>query len=116
MQTIDEHIEFVENNKQCSYFDNEISDIRYKFMQSCSESEYQGMLEHGWRRFGKMHFVPECAACTKCISMRIDVKKYVFSKSEKIANAQVRKGSIHQTLLLHGNYLASTNVAIEVSE
>ena len=83
MQTIDEHIEFVENNKQCSYFDNEISDIRYKFMQSCSESEYQGMLEHGWRRFGKMHFVPECAACTKCISMRIDVKKYVFSKSEK---------------------------------
>ena len=51
MQTIDEHIEFVENNKQCSYFDNEISDIRYKFMQSCSESEYQGMLEHGWRRF-----------------------------------------------------------------
>jgi len=83
MQTIDEHIEFVENNKQCSYFDNEISDIRYKFMQNCSSQEYQTMLEHGWRRFGKMHFVPECETCTKCISMRIDVKNYVFSKSEK---------------------------------
>ena len=83
MKTIDEVIEFVENDKQCSYFEGERSDIRYKFMQDCNETEYQNMLEHGWRRFGKMHFVPECSNCTKCISMRIDVKNYEFSKSEK---------------------------------
>lgn len=83
MQTINEHIEFVENDKQCSYFDNERSDMRYKFMQHCDNEEYQNMLEHGWRRFGRMHFVPECNNCTKCISMRIDVKNYIFSKSEK---------------------------------
>lgn len=83
MQTIDEVIEFVENDKQCSYYEAERSDIRYKFMQDCSEKDYQNMLEHGWRRFGKMHFVPECGNCTKCISMRIDVKNYKFSKSEK---------------------------------
>jgi arginyl-tRNA--protein-N-Asp/Glu arginylyltransferase len=30
-----------------------------------------------------MHFVPECKSCTKCVSMRIDVANYKFSKSEK---------------------------------
>ncbi len=78
-----EEVEFIEENKECSYFENEISDIRYKYMSECSPQEYLNMLEHGWRRFGKMHFVPECKTCTKCISIRIDVKNYKFSKSDK---------------------------------
>lgn len=83
MQLIDDEIEFVENDRECSYFSNEISDIRYRYLKTCSVEEYQNMLEHGWRRFGKMHFVPECKECTKCISIRIDVENYKFSKSEK---------------------------------
>jgi len=83
MQLLEEDIEFVEQNRECSYFDNEISDNRYRYLQICSTSEYQNMLEHGWRRFGKMHFVPECSNCTKCISMRIDALNYKFSRSEK---------------------------------
>lgn len=76
-------IEFLEENRTCSYFDEKISDIRYKYIHSCSSTQYQGMLERGWRRFGKMHFVPECKSCTKCVSIRIDVANYKFSKSEK---------------------------------
>lgn len=83
MHILNKDIEFVEEQRECSYFDNEISDIRYRYMFDCSSSQYQEMLERGWRRFGKMHFVPECKTCTKCISMRIDVKNYKFSKSEK---------------------------------
>jgi len=83
MQLINDEVEFVENNKDCSYFDNEISDIRYRYLKTCSPEDYQNMLEHGWRRFGKMHFVPECNNCTKCISIRIDVANYKFSRSEK---------------------------------
>ena len=83
MQLIDDEIEFVENSRECSYFDNEISDIRYRYIKNCSVDDYQNMLEHGWRRFGRMHFVPECKSCTKCISIRIDVANYKFSKSEK---------------------------------
>lgn len=83
MQLIDDEIEFVENSRECSYFDDEISDIRYRYIKNCSVEDYQNMLEHGWRRFGRMHFVPECKSCTKCISMRIDVANYKFSKSEK---------------------------------
>lgn len=83
MQILNQDIEFVEENRSCSYFDDRISDIRYKYIYSCSTTQYQGMLERGWRRFGRMHFVPECKTCKKCVSMRIDVANYKFSKSEK---------------------------------
>jgi len=83
MNILNRDIEFLEEQRECSYFTNEISDIRYRYMYSCSTEEYQHMLERGWRRFGKMHFVPECKACTKCVSIRIDVANYKFSKSEK---------------------------------
>lgn len=76
-------IEFMEEGRDCSYFDNEISDIRYRYLNNCSAQDFKKMLERGWRRFGKMNFVPECANCTKCISMRIDAQNYKFSKSEK---------------------------------
>lgn len=83
MHILNRDIEFVEEQRDCSYFEEEISDIRYRYMYECTTEQYQAMLERGWRRFGKMHFVPECRACRKCISMRIDAKNYKFSKSEK---------------------------------
>ena len=83
MNILNRDIEFLEEQRECSYFDTEISDIRYRYMYACSTAEYQSMLERGWRRFGKMHFVPECKSCTKCVSIRIDVENYKFSKSEK---------------------------------
>ncbi|OCL81974.1 arginyltransferase [Arcobacter porcinus] len=83
MQILNQDMEFFEENRSCSYFDNEKSDMRYQFLNSCSIENYRDKLIRGWRRFGKIHFVPECKSCTKCVSMRIDVKNYKFSKSEK---------------------------------
>jgi len=83
MNSMNQDLEFFEENRSCSYFENESSDIRYQYLNSCSINNYQQKLERGWRRFGKLHFVPECKNCTKCISMRIDVKNYKFSKSDR---------------------------------
>lgn len=83
MHILERDVEFVEEQRECSYFSDEVSDMRYRYITRCNIDDYQNMLEHGWRRFGKMHFVPECKACNKCISMRIDVQKYKFSRSEK---------------------------------
>ena len=83
MQVVNQDIEFVEEGRRCSYFSDEISDIRYRYINECDIGDYQNMLEHGWRRFGKMHFVPECKNCTKCVSMRIDVNNFKFSRSQK---------------------------------
>ena len=83
MNFINPDLEFFEENRDCSYFEDQKSDMRYRFLNSCSIEEYQKKLERGWRRFGKIHFVPECKSCTKCVSMRIDVKNFQFSKSQK---------------------------------
>lgn len=83
MITFNQDIEFIEEGRECSYFPScEISDIKYRIIHSCQSDEYLDMLQKGWRRFGKMHFVPVCKECTKCISMRVDVENYSFSKSE----------------------------------
>lgn len=95
MRIIQEDLEFLEENRECSYFDDEISDIRYRYLSKCSAQEYQNMLEHGWRRFGQMHFVPECKNCTKCISLRIDVNNYHFSKSDKRILAKNKETSLY---------------------
>jgi arginine-tRNA-protein transferase len=76
-------LEFLEEDKPCSYFDEKLSDIRYKYMDYCSSDEQYKMLERGWRRFGNMHFVPECRGCNDCKTIRIDIKKFKFTKSHK---------------------------------
>jgi len=76
-------LEFLEEDKTCSYFDDKLCDIRYKYMDNCSVLEQLRMLERGWRRFGNMHFIPECKTCDECKTIRIDVAKFKFSKSQK---------------------------------
>ncbi|MEA2019220.1 MAG: arginyltransferase [Campylobacterota bacterium] len=76
-------LEFLEEDKPCSYFDERISDIRYRYMEHCSSQEQTEMLERGWRRFGNMHFVPRCRDCDECKTIRIDVEKFKFTKSQK---------------------------------
>jgi len=83
MLNINADMEFVEDRKQCSYFDNKLSDTRYKIQHDCNANDAYRLLERGWRRFGKMSFVPECVDCNECMSIRIDVKNYKFSKSDK---------------------------------
>ncbi|MEA1914879.1 MAG: arginyltransferase, partial [Campylobacterota bacterium] len=56
---------------------------RYRYLNDSTPEEFHEMLKRGWRRFGKMNFVPECKGCEKCVSIRIDVPAYQFSKSEK---------------------------------
>ncbi|MEA3354560.1 MAG: arginyltransferase [Campylobacterota bacterium] len=76
-------LEFLEEDKPCSYFDDKICDIQYRYMEYCSSQEQYDMLDRGWRRFGNMHFVPVCKECNSCVTMRIDVEKFKFTKSHK---------------------------------
>jgi arginine-tRNA-protein transferase len=75
--------EFLEENKPCSYYEDRLSDIRYKYLDNCDPQTYFKMLERGWRRFGNIHFVPECKNCTECQTIRIDVENFKFTKSHK---------------------------------
>ena len=76
-------VEVLEEDKDCSYYDDKRSDMRYKYINVCSANEQAKMLERGWRRFGHMHFVPECKSCSECTTIRIDMRKHKFSKSQR---------------------------------
>ncbi|RLA73996.1 MAG: arginyltransferase [Epsilonproteobacteria bacterium] len=76
-------VEILEENQTCSYYDDKISDMRYKYIKTCTPDEHSDMLERGWRRFGHMHFVPECKTCNDCTTIRIDIEKKKFTKSQK---------------------------------
>ena len=74
--------EFVTNDK-CSYLDNQQQTTLYKVIDNCSAAYCQELIERGYRRFGKMYFRPDCAACDECKSIKIDVEKFEFSKSQR---------------------------------
>ncbi len=75
--------EVLEENKSCPYYDDKISDTRYRYLESCDPAIHSAMLERGWRRFGHMHFIPECKTCNECTTIRIDISKHKFTKSQK---------------------------------
>ncbi len=75
--------ELFEENKPCAYIDDTLSDIRYKYMPICDDATHYKMIERGWRRFGYVHFVPECKNCFECKTIRIDVENFKFTSSHK---------------------------------
>ena len=91
----DNILEVLEEDKQCSYFDDKLSDMRYKYVENCTTTEHANMLERGWRRFGHMHFVPECKNCNDCITIRIDIAKFKFSKSQKRVIAKNKNTEVY---------------------
>ncbi len=80
-------------NDKCSYLANKKQTMHYKIIDACDAQQCQEMIERGFRRFGKMYFRPICAECNECQSIKIDVKKFKFSKSMK----RVMKKASHIT-------------------
>jgi len=70
-------------DEKCAYLDNAKQTTHYRIVNRCSTSFCAELIERGWRRFGSMFFRPICADCHACESFRIDVKNYLFSKSQR---------------------------------
>ncbi len=83
-------------NESCSYIPGNEQTTHYKIIQECGIEYNAHLVERGWRRFGNMFFRPMCASCDACESLRIDVKNYSFSKSERRV---IKKNSKIKTLL-----------------
>jgi arginine-tRNA-protein transferase len=59
--------------------------MEYKYIENATMELNQALVERGWRRFGHYYSRPQCQKCTSCLSLRIDVKNYDFSRSAKRA-------------------------------
>lgn len=70
-------------NDKCSYLADRNQTTHYKVIEECSATHCQELIERGYRRFGKMFFRPLCSSCDECKSIKIDVKNFEFSSSQR---------------------------------
>ncbi|MDH5464712.1 MAG: arginyltransferase [Thiovulaceae bacterium] len=75
--------EKVIHDEKCSYLEERLQSTHYQVIDDCTIEHCSTLIHQGWRRFGAMFFRPICPHCEACESVRIDVKKYNFSKSER---------------------------------
>lgn len=87
-------------DSNCSYLAELKQTTYYKIIENCSTIECQELIERGFRRFGKMFFRPVCATCSECQSIKIDVKNFEFSKSQRRV---LKKGVNIRTFLQRPN-------------
>ena len=70
-------------DEKCSYLEDRLQTTSYQVIDECTMDHCHRLITQGWRRFGSMFFRPICPHCTACESIKIDVKNYKFSKSER---------------------------------
>jgi len=98
--------EFV-SQSSCSYLENIKSKTHYKLINNSTFKECENLIERGYRRFGKMFFRPICDGCNECQSLKIDVKNFNFSKSQRRVLKKASDFSIYiQTPTLTQEHLA----------
>jgi arginine-tRNA-protein transferase len=69
----------------CGYLPTQRWSLEYEMVANLSAWEYEERLTQGWRRFGAMLFHPMCPACRACQSLRVDVRNFQPSRSQRRA-------------------------------
>jgi arginine-tRNA-protein transferase len=57
--------------------------MEYKYIKNCSLALNSQLIRGGWRRFGHYFSRPKCKVCSECLSLRVNVNEFKFSKSVK---------------------------------
>lgn len=78
-----ELVRLVEEPRSCSYLPTEAASLEYRIVQDLESSEYERLLERGYRRFGRQLFRPQCSSCEKCVSVRVVLDEFRPSKSQR---------------------------------
>ncbi len=67
----------------CAYLPSKSMQMNSKKVENVSIGFATSVTQRGWIRFGRKFLYPSCVDCTECKSMRIDVKNYKYSKSQR---------------------------------
>ena len=70
---------------QCGYFKDRKSLFEEYLLEDISEVEFEYLLSHGMRHFGDYYFRPRCLDCYQCIPIRLQVKDFRKTRSQKRA-------------------------------
>lgn len=72
-----------ETETSCPYLEGHVFTSNNLIINTIDDEGIESMLESGFRHFGAYFFRPECRDCKECRPIRIPVKDFRFSKSEK---------------------------------
>jgi leucyl-tRNA---protein transferase len=78
--------EFTAAESACMYLPPRMASNQYRTMVEVSAEEFQEMLARGWRRFGPVYFRPACGGCRECVPIRVPVKAFQSTKSQRRAH------------------------------
>ncbi|KAA6224658.1 MULTISPECIES: arginyltransferase [unclassified Campylobacter] len=76
-------IDFCSLEDECPYLADKKSRMEFKCIVGCSKKLNLELVKRGWRRFGYYFSRPICKDCKECLNLRINVKNFEFSKSQK---------------------------------
>ena len=78
-----EHARFPTPEHPCAYLPGKPAMLDVRLLTDVSPKETEHLVERGWRRFGPEYFRPICRSCFECVSLRIPVREFRFSKSQR---------------------------------
>ncbi|MEE3078773.1 MAG: arginyltransferase [Bdellovibrionota bacterium] len=82
---------------KCPYLEDKLERHEFFFADELKQEEMDFLLSKGWRKFAQFLFRPSCAHCKKCLPLRVDVKTFKPSKSQR---RNIKKN--HDITVKHG--------------
>ena len=76
---------YLEDPHECPYLADQVAQLDVRVMLDVTPPELGHLLERGWRRFGPVYFRPACQTCARCESLRIPVRSFAPSTSQRRA-------------------------------
>src|SRR5579859_6069316 len=80
---MDPAFHFITPPHECAYLPAETASLEYEGFTALRPAEYLARMQNGWRRFGHSVFRPQCAACRKCQSIRVEVAKFRPNRTQR---------------------------------
>src|SRR5581483_4512526 len=78
-----EHARFPTPEHACAYLEGRPAMLDVRLLTDVSPEETEYLVERGWRRFGPEYFRPICRGCEACVSLRVPVARFRFTKSQR---------------------------------
>ncbi len=72
-----------QSETKCPYMEDRLFTSKNLIINSIDSEGLEALLEGGYRHFGHYFYKPVCNGCNECQPIRVPVKNYNFSRSEK---------------------------------